>query len=68
MTDQIYFEYDEKKLFEQAQERGFESIQAYLEALIEEDLPDPEDSLREALQEFREGKGRPVDEWLNEHD
>ena len=50
----VQFEYDPERLNRQAHERGFESIQEYLEALIEDDT-DVMDDFRQAFQEIKKG-------------
>jgi hypothetical protein len=67
MAETICFEYDREKLTRRAHQRGHNSVQAYLQALIEDDLPNPAEGLREGLREVRLGKGRPASEWMGEH-
>lgn len=59
----------ETKIEELAERLGFDSVEAYLTSVVEEDSqelddedePDPRIALREALQDMREGRVYPIE-------
>ena len=66
MSDRIYFQYDRETLYQRARECGFKCIQDYLEALVQEDLPNAADSSPDALHELPQSSGQSAHVWQAE--
>lgn len=64
MSDVLQFVYSRDRLLELAHRRGFETIQEYLESLIEDDLNEPDvvSDLREAFDDLKNGRYYPVEQ------